>query len=124
MGDELVATIAGTHIEKTKWIRFQAGKRYKHEAKPSVNSRCYIQFEESEQADEFIKDYHGHKFVDGHGEEFRAVCCFAPYQKVPRQRSQKDPRDGSIEDDATYKEFVAILAEGKGPYEAPPNPVD
>merc|ERR1712039_242687 len=93
-------------------------------AKPSVNSRCYFQFEDNEAAEEFIKDYHGHKFVDGHGEEFRAVACSAPYQKVPRQRSQKDPRDGSIEDDATYKEFVASLAEGKGPYEAPPNPVD
>merc|ERR1712190_146107 len=64
------------------------------------------------------------KFVDGHGEEFRAVACFAPYQKVPRQRSQKDSRDGTIEDDATYQEFVASLAdENKGVYEPPPNPV-
>merc|ERR1712187_979277 len=122
MGDELVATIAETHIQKTKWVRFQAGQRYKQEATPSVNSRCYFQFEAMEQAEEFIKDYHGHKFVDGHGEEFRAVACFAPYQKVPRQRPQKDARDGTIEDDATYQEFVASLAE-KGSYEAPPNPI-
>ena len=29
-----------------------------------------------------VKDYHGHQFVDGQGESFRAVACFAPYPKV------------------------------------------
>lgn len=119
--EELVATISQTHIQRTKWRSFQAGKRYKGEAKPSLNSRCYFQFETLEQAEDFVKDYHGHQFVDGHGESFRAVACFAPYQKVPRQKSQKDPRDGTIFDDPTYKDFLESL-EGKRTYEAPPDP--
>ena len=37
-----------------------------------------------------VEDYHGHQFVDGQGESFRAVACFAPYSKAPRQRVNKE----------------------------------
>mmetsp|Transcript_68389 Transcript_68389/g.189265 ORF Transcript_68389/g.189265 Transcript_68389/m.189265 type:complete len:435 (+) Transcript_68389:72-1376(+) len=121
--DELLATINESHIQSTKWRCFQAGKRYKGEAKHSVNSRCYFHFESLERAEDFVKDYHGHQFIDGQGEQFRAVVCFAPYQKVPRPKSQKDPRDGTIMDDPVYKEFLETLSEAsKAVYEAPPDP--
>jgi len=119
--EELVATIPELHLQRTSWRSFQAGKRYKGEAKPSVNSRCYFLFDSEENADEFMKDYHGHQFVDGQGETFRAVVCFAPYSKVPRSKNSKDPRDGTIFDDALYKEFLEKLEKG-AEYEAPENP--
>jgi len=121
--EELLATINKTHIQRTKWRSFVPGKRYKGEAKPSLNARCYFKFDEGEAAEEFVKDYHGHQFVDGQGEHFRAVVCFAPYQKAPRSKPQKDPRDGTILDDPVYKEFLETLADAsKKVYEAPPDP--
>ncbi|CAE8619826.1 unnamed protein product, partial [Polarella glacialis] len=119
--EELVATVPETHLQRSTWRSFQVGKRYKGEAKPSMNSRCYFLFEIEEHAEDFIKDYHGHQFVDSLGETFRAVTCFAPYAKVPRRKAQKDPRDGTIADDATYKEFLDLLA-NPAQFEAPPNP--
>lgn len=120
--DELVATVPQAHLEHTTWRNFQAGKRYKGEAKPSINGRCYFLFDSEENAEKFIKDYHGHQFVDDQGESFRAVACFAPYPKVPRQKASKDQRDGTIFEDATYKQFVESLSAPKT-FEAPPDPV-
>lgn len=120
--DELVASVSELHLQHTTWRSFQAGKRYKGEAKPSINARCYFLFDSEENAEKFIKDYHGHQFVDGQGESFRAVACFAPYAKVPRQKASKDARDGTIFEDATYKEFVENLSAPKT-FEAPPDPV-
>jgi len=120
--EELVATISKAHIQDVNWRSFHAGKRYKGEAKPSINSRCYLQFRTPSIAEDFTKEYHGHQFIDGHGESFRAVACFAPYQKIPRQKPQKDPRDGTIADDPAYKEFLETLGGAKPVYEAPPDP--
>merc|ERR1712060_186414 len=75
-----------------------------------------------EKAESFTKDYHGHAFIDSQGENFRAVVCHAPYQKVPRAKSQQDPRDGTITDDPLYKEFVENLGV-KAVFEAPDNPL-
>merc|ERR1712048_630458 len=119
--DELTGTFDEAHLKVLGWRSFQAGKRYKGEAKPARNSRCYLQFESVENAENFIKDYHGHEFVDGRGERYRAVACYAPYQKVPRQKVHKDPREGTIEDDPVYKEFVEALKEPKK-FEAPEDP--
>ncbi|CAJ1346268.1 unnamed protein product [Effrenium voratum] len=120
--DELVATVPEAHLQHTTWRSFQAGKRYKGEAKPSVNARCYFLFDDEENAEKFIKEYHGHQFVDGQGENFRAVACFAPYPKAPRNKTSKDSRDGTIFEDATYKEFLESLSAPRT-FEAPPNPV-
>merc|ERR1711933_583405 len=85
----------------------------KGEAKPSRNAICYMYFGDNDQADLFIKDYHGHEFVDDQGEHFRAVACFAPYQKRPKEKPSKDQREGTIEEDPTYKQFVETLSKPK-----------
>lgn len=121
--DELLGTFPETHVSHVKWKSFEAGKKYKGESKATRNARCYLQFDAAEYAEQFIKDYHGHHFVDGHGEQFRAVACYAPYQKVPRAKPQKDPRDGTIFDDPLYQEFVESLGEKKT-FEPPPHPVE
>lgn len=120
MEEEFKATVPQVHKDHVKWWSFQAGKRYKGEAKPSLNSRCYLQFETAVQAVEFMNAYHGHQFIDGQGETFRAVACIAPYQKVPK-KSQKDPREGTILDDSEYKQFLERLQE-KVQYEPPADP--
>merc|ERR1712139_320601 len=56
------------------------------------------------------------------GEQFRAVACFAPYQKVPKQKPIKDGREGTIEEDPAYKEFVESLSKPKEAFVAPENP--
>lgn len=118
--EEFRKTVSDDKLALVKWSSFLAGKRYKGEAKPSLNSRCYLQFEATAQAEEFISEYHGRKFIDAQGEEFRAVACFTPYQKVPR-KLQKDPREGTIEEDSVYQEFIAALQE-KAVFEAPEDP--
>jgi len=120
--DELVATINEANLQQAVWTKFLPGKRYKGEAKASRNALCYFQFSSGEQAEAFIKDYHGHQFVDDRGEPFRAVAVYAPYQKAPKQKSQKDQREGTIQDDPTYQEFVASLSAPKAQYVGPQDP--
>lgn len=119
--EELCKSIGEQHLSHVLWKSFEMGKRYKGESKPSKNSRCYLQLDSAHHTELFVKEYHGQKFVDDRGEEFRAVVCYAPYQKVPRVTTQKDSREGAIEEDSTYLEFVEKLSETKGAYVAPPN---
>jgi len=118
--EEFRKTVSDQKWAGVRWSSFQEGKRYKGEAKPSVNSRCYLQFETATQAEDFMSEYHGRKFIDGQGETFLAVACFAPYQKAPR-KSQNDAREGTIEDDSLYQEFLAGLSE-KPEYDPPADP--
>lgn len=117
--EEFTATISQQQKRDIKWTHFFTGKRF-GEAKPALNARCNFQFQTSTQAEEFISEYHGRAFVDGQGESFRAVACFAPYQKVPRT-TQKDTREATIEDDPIYQEFAEGL-KGKKEYEPPLDP--
>lgn len=34
---------------------------------------------------------------------------FAPYQKAPKPRTKRDPREGSLEKDADYQAFLERL---------------
>lgn len=120
--DELFGTMNETHLKKALWKCFVPGKRYKSDVKPSRNATCYLQFANSEQAEDFMRDFHGHAFLDDKGESFRAVCCHAPYQKTPRPNQPKDPREGTIEEDPAYKAFLEVLSGPKPGYEAPEDP--
>jgi len=106
---ELTATI-DQYLSNVTWKSFIAGKRVKDGPRPSKNARCYLQFSTGDQAEHFMKEYHGHPFVDDRGEKFLAVACYAPYQKIPRSKMQTDQRENSIEDDVIYKEFLEMLA--------------
>lgn len=87
------------------WIRFFRGKRYTGENKASINARCYISFDTNEVAEKFMQQYHGHQFVDEKGAAFRAVCCFAPYQKIAKHDT-KDKFDGTLESDPVYQQWL------------------
>lgn len=120
--DELLSTINEEHVKNARMRFFIPGRRIKGDTKPSRNALCYFYFSSSEHAEPFIRDYHGHKFVDDQGEQFRAVACYAPYQKAPKSTVEKDNREGTIEDDPAYKEFIEGLNKPKEAFVAPENP--
>lgn len=66
--------------------------------KGNTPARAYIYFKNEKLATEFQRMYHGHVFVDKHGNEGRAFVEFAPFQKVPRSQRKPDPRQGTIEE--------------------------
>jgi len=111
--EELYGSIGEEHLKHALWRSFLPGKRYKGE-KLTRNTRCYLNFDTVEALEGFIKDYHGHQFVDDKGEPFRAVACYAPCPKIPKQKVQKDTREGTVEDDPIYKAFVEALKKPKG----------
>lgn len=39
---------------------------------------------------------------------------YAPYQKVPKARTKRDPREGTLERDADYQAFLERLQVGRG----------
>lgn len=43
------------------------------------------------------------------GNESRAVVEFSPYQKTPREHKSKDSREGTIDEDPEYLDFLKRL---------------
>lgn len=45
------------------------------------------------------------------GNEYPAIVEYAPFQRIPKQRStrKKDPRVGTIESDPYYQDFIEAL---------------
>ncbi|KAI8334883.1 Smg-4/UPF3 family-domain-containing protein [Blakeslea trispora] len=87
------------------------GKLSKSKAKESVFSRAYFQFKTMEHVIAFHQGFDGHLFVDSRGNEYRAVVEFAPYQKVPKEHKTADVRQGTIDQDQDYLDFLESLKE-------------
>ncbi|KAI8334267.1 Smg-4/UPF3 family-domain-containing protein [Chlamydoabsidia padenii] len=67
----------------------------------------------------FHQGFDGHIFMDKSGNESRAVVEFAPYQGIPKEHKTPDTRQGTIDDDADYLQFLESLkAEQTKPTEA------
>ncbi|KII91789.1 hypothetical protein PLICRDRAFT_63629, partial [Plicaturopsis crispa FD-325 SS-3] len=80
----------------------------------NIPSRAYIAFKDDAQLALFSREYDGHLFRDKAGVESQAVVEFAPYQKIPTEKSVKpDKRSGTIEQDEDYMSFVASLTASK-----------
>ncbi|RKP26977.1 hypothetical protein SYNPS1DRAFT_5328, partial [Syncephalis pseudoplumigaleata] len=60
-------------------------------AKENRYSRAYICFHTMEQMAEFHRGFDGHLF------ESYAIVEYAPYQKIPRERSKVDHHQGTID---------------------------
>lgn len=59
------------------------------------------------------------------GNENRAVVEFAPYQRIPREHKTVDVRQGTIDDDQDYLEFLESLkAEEKSKHDLENEPAD
>ncbi|KAF8942623.1 hypothetical protein BGZ47_006298 [Haplosporangium gracile] len=90
----------------TTWV---AGKVSKNPVKANTFARAYIYFKNEKLALEFQKTYHGHTFVDRHGNEGKAHVEFAPFQKIPREQRRADTKQGTIEEDSDYIAFLKSL---------------
>ncbi|KAG0299017.1 hypothetical protein BGZ96_000049 [Linnemannia gamsii] len=90
----------------TTWV---PGKVSKNPVKANTFARAYIYFKNEKLALEFQKAYHGHTFLDRHGNEGKAHVEFAPFQKIPREQRKADTKQGTIEEDPDYIAFLQSL---------------
>ncbi|KAL3843657.1 hypothetical protein ACJIZ3_001060 [Penstemon smallii] len=103
----LVEHIDSRFSGRYHWITFRPGKS---SLKHLKFSRAYIDFNKPEDVIEFAEFFNGHVFVNEKGTQFKAIVEYAPSQRVPKQWSKKDGREGTLLKDAEYIEFLEYLA--------------
>ncbi|GER45915.1 Smg-4/UPF3 family protein [Striga asiatica] len=89
------------------WLAFRPGKS---STKHLTHSRAYIDFIRPEDVIEFAEFFNGHVFVNEKGSQFKAIVEYAPSQRIPKQWSKKDGREGTVFKDHEYLEFLEFLA--------------
>ncbi|KAF9144538.1 hypothetical protein BGX30_012478 [Mortierella sp. GBA39] len=105
--DSIKGLVSDSALDRpTTWV---AGKVSKNPVKANTFARAYIYFKNEKLALEFQKAYHGHTFVDRHGNEGKAHVEFAPFQKIPREQRKADTKQGTIEEDPDYIAFLQSL---------------
>jgi len=75
-------------------------------------SRAYLNFRDVDYVFRFKQAFDGHAFVNERGTQLRCSIEFAPNQRVARGKGKRDTREGTIEKDADYKEFLQKLHAG------------
>ncbi|KAI4296174.1 hypothetical protein L6164_036154 [Bauhinia variegata] len=103
----LLDQIEGTFGGRYNWVSFRPGKSSQ---KHLSYSRAYIDFKRPEDVIEFAEFFDGHVFVNEKGTQFKVTVEYAPSQRVPKQWSKKDVREGTIHEDSEYLEFLELLA--------------
>ncbi|KAI3408645.1 Smg4_UPF3 domain-containing protein [Psidium guajava] len=89
------------------WFSFRPGKS---SLKNQVYSRAYINLNRPEDVIEFAEFFEGHVFVNEKGAQFKTIVEYAPSQRMPKQTSKKDGREGTIMKDPGYLEFLEFIA--------------
>ncbi|BAT86718.1 Regulator of nonsense transcripts [Vigna angularis] len=103
----LLAQIDAAFADRYNWFSFRPGKiSQKHIS----YSRAYIDFKRPDDVVLFAEFFNGHVFVNEKGSQFKVIVEYAPSQRVPRQWSKKDGRDGTIYKDSEYLEFLELLS--------------
>ncbi|KAL3597913.1 hypothetical protein D5086_009550 [Populus alba] len=89
------------------WLSYRPGNNsQKHQS----YSRAYIDFKRPEDVIDFAEFFNGHLFVNEKGTQFKAIVEYSPSQRVPKQWSKKDGREGTISKDPEYLEFLELIA--------------
>ncbi|XP_044461885.1 regulator of nonsense transcripts UPF3-like [Mangifera indica] len=102
-----IEQIDGVFAGRYNWVSFRQGKTsQKHRS----CSRAYIDFKRPEDVLDFADFFNGHVFVNEKGAQFKAIVEYAPSQRVPKQSSKKDGREGTILKDPEYLEFLEVIA--------------
>ncbi|KAK2999922.1 hypothetical protein RJ639_024240, partial [Escallonia herrerae] len=101
--EQIDARFAGRY----NWVSFRHGKSSQ---KQQSYSRAYINFKSPEDVVEFAEFFDGHVFVNEKGAQFKTIVEYAPSQRVPKQWSKKDGREGTISRDPEYLEFLEFIA--------------
>ncbi|PSS19024.1 Regulator of nonsense transcripts like [Actinidia chinensis var. chinensis] len=102
-----IEQIDGRFTGRYNWVSFRPGKTSQ---KRQSYARAYIDFKKPEDVIEFAEFFDGHVFVNEKGTQFKTIVEYAPSQRVPRQWSKKDGREGTISKDPEYVEFLEFLA--------------
>ncbi|CAK9857792.1 unnamed protein product [Sphagnum jensenii] len=100
--EQILSKYAGT----INWFAFHPGKS---SHKRQVHSRAYINFKKPEDVIDFYEVFNGHIFVNEKGAQYKALVEYAPHQRVPKPRSKKDVREGTITKDPDYLAFLELL---------------
>ncbi|KAK3414304.1 hypothetical protein EUGRSUZ_I02778 [Eucalyptus grandis] len=103
LADQIDTAFAGRY----NWFSFRPGKT---SLKHQVYSRAYINFKRPEDVIEFAEFFEGHVFVNEKGTHFKTIVEYAPSQRLPKQTSKKDGREGTIMKDPEYLEFLEFIA--------------
>ncbi|XP_053672703.1 regulator of nonsense transcripts 3A [Anopheles nili] len=75
-----------------------------------ASCRAYLNFTNPEDIFRFADSFDGYTFVDAKGLEYQAVVEYAPFQKLPKNRSRKkDLKCNSIETDTHFTAFKEAL---------------
>lgn len=110
LSEESFKTILDKYAEgKYDWVSYYPGKV---SIRKVVFSRAYVNFILPEHVYEFKAKFDGHVFVSNKGNQYKCTVEYAPFQKVPKPQTKKDTRDGTIDKDPDYQEFVRLLEEG------------
>ncbi|CAL5401750.1 unnamed protein product [Camellia sinensis] len=103
----LMEQIDSRFAGRYNWVSFQPGKTSQ---KRQSYSRAYVDFKRPEDVVDFAEFFDGHVFVNEKGTQFKTIVEYAPSQRVPKQWSKKDGREGTILKDPEYLEFLDFIA--------------
>ncbi|KAL2444012.1 hypothetical protein ABEF95_014711 [Exophiala dermatitidis] len=102
---------------KVEWAAFKSGKISKDLAKPSRPSRAYIKVREQSLLDVLSAAVRGASFQDAKNTS-KDPCLlgppsleFAPYNKIPSGRARNDGRQGTIDQDQEFIDFLQSLTQ-------------
>ncbi|XP_057870012.1 regulator of nonsense transcripts UPF3 isoform X2 [Cryptomeria japonica] len=108
----LRAQIESRFSGRYNWLVFRPAHTsliHSHSQRHQLFSRAYIQMKTPIDVFEFADVFNGHVFVDEKGTQCTSKVEYAPYQGVP-DTSKKDPREGTIDKDPKYLEFLEMIA--------------
>ncbi|KAI4171175.1 MAG: hypothetical protein LQ346_008766 [Caloplaca aetnensis] len=101
---------------KVDWAIFKAGKVSKDSAaKPSKPSRAYLNLTKQEYVGALSESVRNTTFNDSKNTSKDSALRgppsveFAPYRKTPRTKTRKDARQGTIDQDSEFIEFLESL---------------
>ncbi|KEF54046.1 uncharacterized protein A1O9_09841 [Exophiala aquamarina CBS 119918] len=102
---------------KVEWAAFKDGKISRDPAKPSRPSRAYLKIKEQSLLDELSTTLKQISFQDAKNTAKDACLLgppsleFAPYNKIPTGRARHDGRQGTIDQDQEFIDFLQRLTE-------------
>ncbi|KAL4782137.1 Smg-4/UPF3 family-domain-containing protein [Aspergillus varians] len=102
---------------KLSWSQYKPGKVSKDPAKPSRPSRAYLYVVSSDHIGPLSDKVRGTSFLDARNTVNDPILLgppnleFAPYAKIPGSRVRKDARQGTIDQDPEFIQFLESLTQ-------------
>ncbi|KAJ9667569.1 hypothetical protein H2201_002438 [Coniosporium apollinis] len=100
---------------KVDWVLYKPGKISKDLAKPSRPARAYLHLTDQSHLGPFAEKVRQTSFVDARNTTKDAALIgppsveFAPYPRIPGGRRRNDARQGLIDQDPEFKDFLESL---------------